>query len=494
MLFSSPEFLFGFLPGTVIAAFLAYRFAGPRASLALLVVASLVFYGWWNPAFLALLAGSIVVNYLVGARLQKAPSSALLALGVTFNLGLLCYFKYVNFFIATVNDLTGSGFSAGDIVLPLAISFFTFQQIAYLVDARRGLVHDTDPLRYALFVSFFPQLIAGPIVHHSEMMPQFADKRGFGFRRDDLLIGLSIFSIGMYKKVVIADTLAQFADPVFAAPAGSVGMLDAWIGVLSYTFQIYFDFSGYSDMAIGLARMFGIRLPLNFHAPYKAHNIIEFWRCWHITLSRFLRDYLYIPLGGNRKGGPRRYANLMIVMLLGGLWHGAGWNFVLWGGLHGAYLAINHGWRALCRQRDRDPDAAGIVSRWAGRLLTFLAVVVAWVFFRSQDFTTAIGLLQSMIGLTGGSTDATYTAALPWLAGALVLAWFAPTTQEIMARFGPALKDSLSRFDVRVRGGAVAVLSRVEVLTPAVLCLSMVAVLIILARGAKLPPFIYMVF
>src|SRR6267142_4779788 len=347
MLFSSYAFLFQFLPATVLA-FAAARRHSPRAGIMVLAGASLFFYGAWRPVYLLLLVASIAVNFTLGLRMEDPlRRRAVGSLGVALYLALLCYFKYTNFIFDSLNVLTGAPLPFVNIILPLGISFFTFQQIAYLVDVMRGARVERDIVSYTLFVSFFPHLIAGPLVHHAEMIPQF--KRARSGRSSVLAArGLAIFAAGRFKKGVIADDLAQFVTPVFAHldAGGGVTTEWAWLSTLAYTLQIYFDFSGYSDMAVGLALMFGIRLPVNFRSPYKAASIIEFWRRWHITLSRFLRDYLYIPLGGNRSGEQRRYVNLAVTMLLGGLWHGAAWNFVIWGGLHGIYFCINHLWRA----------------------------------------------------------------------------------------------------------------------------------------------------
>ncbi|HIE55101.1 MAG TPA: MBOAT family protein, partial [Chromatiaceae bacterium] len=358
MLFNSYIFILVFLPLTLVVYFAMGRLGYSRAAIAWLVGASLFFYGWWNPAYLGLILFSILFNYTAGVVMTRIPGEEgqrkklVLAFGIAINLGLLGYYKYANFFVDSVSYLTGIEWHIETIVLPLAISFFTFQQIAYLVDAYKGETHEYNLLHYCLFVTFFPQLIAGPIVHHKEMLPQFMRDAVYRMRHQDLAIGITIFLVGLFKKVVIADGFASNATPVFqAADAGEViGFLSAWTGVFSYTMQLYFDFSGYSDMAIGIGRMFGIKLPINFNSPYQALNIIDFWRRWHITLSRFLRDYLYIPLGGNRKGPARRHVNMMVTMLLGGLWHGAGWNFVIWGGLHGSYLVVNHFWRQIWRK------------------------------------------------------------------------------------------------------------------------------------------------
>jgi D-alanyl-lipoteichoic acid acyltransferase DltB (MBOAT superfamily) len=317
---------------------------------------------------------------------------------------VLCYFKYTNFIFDSLNMLTGAPLPFANIVLPLGISFFTFQQIAYLVDVMRGAKIERDIVSYTLFVSFFPHLIAGPLVHHAEMIPQF--RRGRSGRSAVLAArGLAIFAAGLFKKVVIADNLAQFVSPVFAHldAGGGVTTPWAWLATLAYSLQIYFDFSGYSDMAFGLALLFGIRLPVNFRSPYQATSIIEFWRRWHITLSRFLRDYLYIPLGGNRFGQQRRYLNLLLTMLLGGLWHGAGWNFLAWGGLHGICLCINHLWHGW-RGGKADAPAAGRAAKACCWAVTFFAVVVAWVFFRARTAAGAWQMLGGLFGFEAGSS------------------------------------------------------------------------------------------
>lgn len=421
MLFNSLEFILGFLPVTLIGFYLLGGRDDPRAAITWLVAASLFFYGWWNPVYIALIAGSITVNFFIGNRLLHRPSRLLLGAGVAANLASIGYFKYAGFLAGNLERVAGIELGLGHVVLPLAISFFTFQQIAYLVDAYHGEVRRDGFINYALFVVFFPQLIAGPIVHHSETMPQFTRRETFRLDLDNLSLGLAVFAIGLFKKVILADGIAAHATPVFDAAQGGYGptLFEAWGGALSYTFQLYFDFSGYSDMAIGLARMFNIRLPLNFNSPYKAVNIVDFWRRWHITLSRFLRDYLYIPLGGNRLGTPRRYTNLMITMLLGGLWHGAAWTFVVWGGLHGIYLVINHLWHGLRRRLGHDLSRSTWPGRVGGRALTFLVVVVAWVFFRAESFDAAERILAGMAGMNGVWLPASYYAMLGPLAPVL---------------------------------------------------------------------------
>src|SRR5512139_2926665 len=347
MLFTSFEFVFLFVPATLLG-FMVLRRASYAASVLWLVLASLFFYAFWNAAYLWLLVPSIVVNYALGRALDAHPGGLskkiLLAAGIAANLGVLLYFKYAGFLTANIDFLFGSDIALGAIILPLGISFITFQKIAYLVDAYRGHARDPSFIRFALFVSFFPQLIAGPIVHHAEILPQLQPSRLRAVRAATVATGLALFAFGMFKKVILADGIAGNANLAFADAAKGIepGFSAAWAGTLSYTLQLYFDFSGYSDVACGLALLFGVRLPPNFYSPYKAAGITDFWRRWHITLSRFLRDYLYIPLGGNRRGPARRYANILITMTLGGLWHGAGWTFMLWGLYHGLLLLLNH--------------------------------------------------------------------------------------------------------------------------------------------------------
>lgn len=442
MLFNSYEFIFVFLPVALVVFFLISR-TSTKIALGWLVVASLAFYAAWNPRYLVLLSGSIAVNYLVGRLLGREwrgqkVRRGLLMVGVLLNLGLLGYFKYAGFFVESISTLAGTDAEIPPIVLPLAISFFTFQQIAYLVDTYAGRCAEHRFIDYCLFVTFFPQLIAGPIVHHGEMLPQFRRRDVFRPNADNLAVGLTIFSAGLFKKVVIADGVAIFANVVFNRAAGgeTIGLAHAWVGVIAYALQLYFDFSGYSDMAIGLGRMFGIRLPLNFNSPYKATSVVDFWRRWHMTLSRFLRDYLYIPLGGSRRGLSRRYVNLMTTMLLGGLWHGAGWTFVFWGGLHGLYLCVNHGWQTWCRyagwrftqHRSWRPVA------WA---ITFVAVLVGWVYFRAASFTVANSIVASMFGLNGVELHVKPSNQILYVLAVLGVAVWLPNTQQMMDRHGP---------------------------------------------------------
>jgi D-alanyl-lipoteichoic acid acyltransferase DltB (MBOAT superfamily) len=466
MVFNSYTFLLLLLPLTLLGFHLVGKHS-LRGGFAWLVIASLVYYGWWTPDreagwqpdYLILILGSCVGNYLFGRYLARhkltRTGKGMLTLGVVANLALLGYYKYSGLFARTFALFTGEDMSIPDIILPLGISFFTFQQVAYLVDAFRGETEEYHFTDYLLFVTFFPQLIAGPIVHHKEMLPQF-ESRTIGERKWlHYSAGLTILAIGLFKKVVIADNLAPIATRLFALAASGerdLTMAEAWTASITFGLQIYFDFSGYSDMAIGAARLFGIRLPVNFHSPYKTTSITDFWRCWHITLSRFLRDYLYIPLGGNRKGKSRRYTNLLVTMGLGGLWHGAGWTFLLWGLLHGLYLCINHAWFALRKKLSwpaiPKPLAIG---------LTFVAVLIAWVPFRAGNFeqgpngSTAAALeatksiLSSMAGLNGwdGWPDRSAVEVKASHAfravSCLLLVWLLPSTQQFMRRYQPAL-------------------------------------------------------
>ena len=423
MLFNSSIFLFLFLPIAFLGFLLLRRFTLFKLSMLWLVLASLFFYGWWNPVYLILIIGSIIVNYGIGYKqghfyTEGKPSKFLVAAAVTLNLGLLGYFKYANFFIDNVNAWTSLSLSLPPIILPLAISFFTFQQIAYQVDAYRGETKEYSFLHYCLFVTFFPQLIAGPIVHHKEMMPQFERTNSKALNPNNILIGLVLLTVGLFKKVIIADNLARYGSPVFdsALNGNALTFFEAWGGALAYTFQIYFDFSGYSDMALGLGCMFGIMLPLNFFSPYRALNIVDFWRRWHMTLSRFLRDYVYIPLGGNRNGKLARYRNLLATMLLGGIWHGAGWTFVLWGALHGIYLVVNHAWHAVLRVLNVPINTRShILYKTVSWGVTFMAVVAAWVFFRAESLDASFEILGAMIGQNGAVLDYRLASILPFL-------------------------------------------------------------------------------
>ncbi len=469
MLFNSYLFMLVFLPATLGGYTLCGRF-GRRAATGWLVLCSIVFYGWWNVGYLALILGSTLVNYRLGKALAETRSRAVLILGLTFNLGVLGWFKYAGLFSHTLASLTGLDGFVVTVALPLGISFFTFQKIAYLVDCWRGETKPYDMLEFSLFVLFFPQLIAGPIIHHAEFLPQYQARKA-GLDAENVSVGLTLFIAGLFKKVVIAEAMARYASPMFdgAAAGDPITFLEAWPGALAYTLQIYFDFSGYSDMAIGLARMFGLRFPVNFNSPYKATSIIDFWRRWHITLSRFLRDYLYFPLGGNRHGESRRMVNLMVVMLLGGLWHGANWTFAVWGGLHGIYLMINHGWRMLVERTGWRMPGPAFPYRALGWLVTFVAVMLAWVFFRAASFEAALNIFKGMVAAEGrlvvtpglqsvarilapvlGPATVNAGQSLPYFLGfhqlavtllVLALALVLPNTQEWLHAHQPALGE-----------------------------------------------------
>jgi len=499
MLFNSYTFLFVFLPCVLAGCFLMARKSATLAAYWLLA-ASIVFYGAWDARYVPLLLASITFNYVCGERIAAgaAHRRGLLWLGVCANLALLGWFKYAGFFAAASSGLLNTELHVPSIVLPLGISFYTFTQIAFLVDvhhspARYGFA------RYALFVTYFPHLIAGPILHHHEMMPQFAAPDAFRAHAPHLAAGLTLFAIGLFKKVVLADGIAPHASPLFdhAAQGYAPGLLESWAGVFAYGLQLYFDFSAYSDMAVGLSAMLGIRMPANFDSPYRAFSLIEFWRRWHMTLSRFLRNYLYIPLGGNRRGALRRYVNLFVTMVLGGLWHGAGWTFLAWGAAHGAGLAINHLWGSMIRRIPPFPSWLCTPGRWAGFALTTCFVFSAWVLFRAQDLATARLVYRGMLGLNGNAVPVPWivavgdvgrwlaaqdfglplaarawvvrnvasidnavprvlaeattggvlvgTAQIAWIAALLAIAWFAPNSIGIMA-CAPAFLDRAAQY------------------------------------------------
>lgn len=435
MLFTSALFSYLYLPIVAAGFFLLGR--TPRAAATWLGLASIYFYGYWMPEYVALLLVSIVTNYGFGIiigrlRDQAGDSSEIsariaLIFGLIFNFGLLSWFKYANFLLDMLRTVTTLSLPGIEVILPIGISFFTFTQIAFLVDTFTKGTREYRFTHYLLFVTYFPHLIAGPVLHHSQMMPQFADPDIYRPRVAKIAAGLGLFALGLIKKIVLADGIAPYANAVFDATAAGhlPTTFEAWTGAVAYTLQLYFDFSGYSDMAVGLSMVFGVRLPFNFASPYRATNISEFWRRWHMTLSAFLRDYLYIPLGGNRRGNLRRVINLMVTMLLGGLWHGASWTFVAWGGLHGFYLVAHHGFgniftRCLAYLL---PRTATVLVAW---LITMLAVVVAWVFFRAVDFTTASTMLLAMFSImdTDSFPKILFNAGLDTSRGIwLILTW-----------------------------------------------------------------------
>src|SRR5690242_17789277 len=435
MLFNSYEYLIYFLPLSLAAFFVLGRHS--RLAVGALVAASLFFYAWWNPRYLPLILGSIGFNFAVGRLLHRLPAHAKLVLGagIAANLLLLGVFKYADFAVANVVRATGLPLALPHILLPLGISFFTFTQIAYLVDVHRGRAKEPSLLDYALFVSFFPHLLAGPILHHSEMMPRLASRSNKRPQPFHIAAGLFLLAIGLVKKACIADPLAPVVAAGFDHPE-NLSALTAWLAVLAYTLEIYFDFSGYTDMALGAARMFNIRMPVNFDSPYHSTDIREFWRRWHMTLSRFLREYLYIPLGGNRHGEARTAVNVLATFLLGGLWHGAAWTFVIWGALHGLALVCLRAWE---RSGLRLPRALA----WA---VTFVFVMVAWVFFRASSLASAGAMLAAMAGANAANE--------PWreaLSRAL-----APDAQSALAATAGALVVGLVVVALRRNSNAMA--------------------------------------
>jgi alginate O-acetyltransferase complex protein AlgI len=477
MLFNADVFIFGFLPATLLGYYLL-GLSGRSAAAGWLIAASFLFYGWWNPLYVVLLAASVIFNYLCGLAIAATATmprrqTAVLACAIIFNLGVLFYYKYL---FPLLDVLHSSGFVMSsfeaNVVLPLGISFFTFTQIGYLVDCKQGMAKERGVLDYFLFVTFFPHLIAGPILHHSEIMPQLADRRTYRFRSENLSIGFTIFAIGLAKKVLLADGLGVTADAGFGNPH-ALQLLGAWSTALSYSLQLYFDFSGYSDMAIGVARMFGVQFPLNFNSPYKSRCIIDFWQRWHMTLTRYITLYLYNPvvLWVTRRRAARGYGisrratataggflSLIVLptaftMAIAGIWHGAGLQFLIFGLLHGCYLSINHAWRTFGpRQPLAPPSSAAAAAIAAGQvLLTYLAVLVGQIFFRATSATSACTLLAELAGLRGvdlrgadlpdvsfhsGPVQLLHTATLLLL---FFICWAFPNTQQIMAHFAPTL-------------------------------------------------------
>ncbi len=467
MLFNSFEFLLAFLPVSLLGYYLLIKFGLQRFLFVWLVVCSLVFYGFWAPKYSLLLIGSMAVNYLLGKQIERHNDSKtggyILFAGIVVNVAVLAYFKYANFFIDNVNTLFGTGYSIGKIILPLAISFYTFQQVAYLVDIRRRDVSSGGIFRYATFVIFFPQLIAGPIVHYKEMMPQFFG-RGLGrFASANMLVGLTIFAIGLFKKTVIADSAALYASPVFdSAHAGaSIAMADAWMAAITYTIQLYFDFSGYSDMAVGIARMFCIKLPPNFHSPLRAASIVDYWRRWHITLQQFIVSYMYQPVvlplarfAAERRLGKQAsfYVTValptFLIFVVVGLWHGAGWTFVAFGAMHGFYLSVNEYWQQRQRKVRRQKGPPGRYAMIGYRLLTLFAVMFANVVFRAESMGDALTVwrgmfdlrtldtLVSMIPVNGAQI---ITKPLVFAIVGFAIIALMPNTQQFMQRYQPVV-------------------------------------------------------
>lgn len=393
MLFSSYEFLFCFLPITIIGYYLILNAKKVNMARGWLVIASLFFYGWFNIKYLPIIIVSILINFAIGKGIKKEDKykKIYFIIGATFNVGLLCYFKYYDFFVENINVLFKTNWTLKHLLLPLGISFFSFQQLSYLIDVYKGETKDYSLLNFSLFVTFFPQLIAGPIVLHSEIMPQFDDKEKQRLNWDNIASGIFMFSIGFFKKLVIADSFAVWATNGFDSTA-SLTFYQGWFVSLAYTMQIYFDFSGYSDMAVGIGKIFNIDLPANFLSPYKSTSISEFWRRWHITLGRALSTYVYKPLGGNRKGRVKTYINLLLTFLVSGLWHGAAWTFVFWGLLHGIASVIDRLFR----------DNNWKINKSVSWFLTFMFVNCAWVFFRAATFERAFEILKAMFSIPSG--------------------------------------------------------------------------------------------
>jgi len=421
MLFNSPEFLLGLLPVSLFGFFCFGAMGFHRAAILWLTIVSLFFYGWWNVSYVPLLFGSILVNFFIGEKLRAGGSRGWIIAGISGNVIVLGYYKYIGFLTEVISDTSGLSWTVPHVILPLAISFFTFQQIAYLVDCRAGLVKESSFLNYAAFVTFFPHLIAGPITHHKEIIPQFQSMRIFKPQPLPLALGATIFLVGLFKKVAIADFVARFANPVFDAAANNqpLTVIDSWIGAVAYTLQLYFDFSGYSDMAIGIGLLFGIRLPQNFSSPLKAANIVEFWQRWHMTLTRFITSYIYNPivLSWSRWRASRKLSLVqpgrttavafivllaipsILTMTISGIWHGAGYQFIMFGLLHGVYVVSYYLWREI--KMRRRPLLQLSFGRSLGVLLTFICVVLSMVLFRSVSLTAALNMFSCMFGANG---------------------------------------------------------------------------------------------
>jgi alginate O-acetyltransferase complex protein AlgI len=462
MQFNSPQFLFIFLPIVITVYALISKFMKGKGTVSFLLFVSVLYYSWWDYRFLLLLFISVLFNFLIGRAVNSKPErKPALVVGILLNIFILGYFKYTNFFIGTLNSVSGSDFNLQNIILPLGISFFTFSQIAFLIDSFRGRTKEENFLDYALFVSFFPQITAGPIAYHREISPQLKNSDGLRFRFENLSPGFVLFCLGLFKKVVIADNLAFVVSPFFDGGAidpenGAAlivpDLVNSWKAALAYTFQLYFDFSGYSDMAIGIAHIFGIKLPLNFNSPYKSLNIVEFWKRWHITLSRFFRDYVFLPVSfslsrrlsaGSVFGSDIAIysSGILVTWMLTGLWHGAGWTFVAWGVLHAFYLIIN---RILKKPRKRLLKKFGLSDKnWLMRIcngsFTFLAVVIAWVYFRSGSFERANEILLSMTGVNGIKSPSTNFEGYALIVLAAFITFILPNSREFLSEFEMAI-------------------------------------------------------
>jgi len=458
MVFNSFEYIFIFLPVAWGVYFVFNRYLGATVARVALILFSLFFYSYWNPLYLPLLIISVVINYGIGFSLQGGIAAdaggmrrkIMLLLGLLFNIGLLGYYKYSDFLIVNINAAAGSNIDLLNLLLPLGISFFTFMQISFLVDSYRGNIKETGILPYVQYVTFFPYIVSGPISRYNEIAPQFADKEKWTLNHQNISAGILLFALGLFKKTFIADTLALWANQGFDTSA-TLKFFEAWLTSLSYTFQLYFDFSGYTDMALGTALFFNVRLPVNFDSPYRSLSIQDFWRRWHISLSRFLRDYIYIPLGGNRAGEFRTSLNVFITFLVGGIWHGAGWTFILWGMAHGLGLIVQRLWRRT-----------GIrINRYVSWFITFNFVNAAWVLFRAKDLAGALKVYKGMLGLNGVMISASLgkisflkslsfefgewpaaiskniTYVMYYIAAAAVIAIFWKNSNELSAKYEP---------------------------------------------------------
>ena len=483
MLFNSFEFLFGFLPLVVVVYFMLGHISR-RWALRWLVIASLFFYGWWRPLNVLIIAPSVLINFAAARILQRLSkrerqhgAQIVLLAGIGFNVAFLGYFKYSNFLVSAVNDALGAHLVFAKVILPLGISFITFQKIAFLIDVHAGRIESFTLAEYCIFVLFFPQLIAGPIVHFREMMPQFR-RVSCRFDKDNVSVGLTLLALGLFKKVFIADSIAPLVTPIYgqAASGASISLVPAWIAAVGFALQIYFDFSGYTAMALGIARLFGIRLPPNFNSPLRASSIIDFWLRWHMTLTRFLTGYIYNPLtlwltrrraskglpgfaGRNRTGGA--FIELLmfptlLTMLVSGIWHGAGYTFIIWGGVHGLFLTVNHAWRLLGPKLWRDKSRYERFMRPTGFMITFACVAASMVIFRSANVKTAIHMLQGMLGLHGIGLSGLRTATgiglkstAFWIAFPAFIALACPNTLQILSRYEPALGWKTDPYDGR---------------------------------------------
>lgn len=434
MLFNSYQFIFIFFPLTFFVYWISL-IRGVKLALIWLVVASLIFYGSWNKRDLVVIVASLSANYVIGRIIVDSKvfvyRRILFMIGIAANLALLAYYKYWDFFAIELK-VVGLNWPLVNLALPLGISFFTFTQIAYLSDAYRYLVKDKSFIKYAIFVTYFPHLIAGPLIHHKQIISQFNSNLMHRVNSADFSSGMTLFVIGLAKKIFLADNLSRYVNLVFDVipPDGLISTSDAWCGALAYALQLYFDFSAYSDMAVGVSRCFGIELPINFNSPYKSRSIIEFWKRWHITLSSFLRDYLYIPLGGRRVNEYRRYVNLGITMLLGGLWHGANWTFIIWGALHALYLISNHFLIERCSYVSQ--LFSGPILSAVQRMIVFILVVIAWVFFRANDLTSAMIIISAMFGFGEGADLVSNFISTAWIAVGLTIVWTLPNSNQII--------------------------------------------------------------